>query len=216
MFIDSTYEADVIVEWNSKPKDENRCDNDTWRQVNITRSSVAGFFFFPISGFGFCFGIGFSFGLFRFWNWNWKEFGFGFGIGIGIGGGFGFGLGSVFVLVLDLLWELLFYFNLTFFFFSVALNPFDYHSLIPLLLFMLRISYMELLQQSKFCFLPRGHQRWSYRLVDVLSVGCIPIFVADHLTFPLRPLIPWEKISMHIPEVSRVCNFEFVCFELMY
>lgn len=63
-----------------------------------------------------------------------------------------------------------------------------------------RISYNDVLRKSKFCFLPRGHQRWTHRLAGVMSAGCIPVFIADHLTFPFAQLIPWDKISLSIPQ----------------
>lgn len=38
------------------------------------------------------------------------------------------------------------------------------------------------------------------RQVDVLACGCIPIYIADNMTLPFSDLIPWEKISLFLPE----------------
>ena len=36
--------------------------------------------------------------------------------------------------------------------------------------------------------------------MDALWFGCVPVFVADHYLPPLYGLIPWQNISISIPE----------------
>jgi hypothetical protein len=61
-------------------------------------------------------------------------------------------------------------------------------------------AYHVMMGSAKFCLLPRGDRRWTYRLMDVLEHGCIPVLIADGLSLPFEQLIPWEKISIRIPQ----------------
>jgi hypothetical protein len=61
-------------------------------------------------------------------------------------------------------------------------------------------EYWEMMQQSKFCFLPGGDVHFTMRQMDVLSCGCIPIYIADGLTLPFSDIIPWRSISLFLPE----------------
>jgi hypothetical protein len=61
-------------------------------------------------------------------------------------------------------------------------------------------NYDDMMATARFCLLPRGDRRWTYRLMDALARGCIPVFVADGLSLPFEQLIPWDKISIRIPQ----------------
>lgn len=63
------------------------------------------------------------------------------------------------------------------------------------------------LKTSKFCLCPKGHKAWSPRVMDALWFGCIPVFLADHYLPPLTDLIPWQAVSLTVPEsqVRSLC-----------
>ena len=62
------------------------------------------------------------------------------------------------------------------------------------------ISYADILWGSHFCLLPRGDGRWLWRMGEALQTGCIPVIIADGVTLPFEQVIPWNEISIRIPE----------------
>lgn len=36
--------------------------------------------------------------------------------------------------------------------------------------------------------------------MDAVWFGCIPVFIADHYLLPLYDIIPWDTISVAVPE----------------
>lgn len=61
-------------------------------------------------------------------------------------------------------------------------------------------GYERLLAESIFAFVPRGDAHFSYRLLEVLSFGCIPIVIADDLVLPFDRLIDWTSVSVVVSE----------------
>jgi len=61
-------------------------------------------------------------------------------------------------------------------------------------------QYAELLRRSLFAFVPRGDAEFSYRLLEVMSFGCIPIVLADGLVLPFDRTIDWHDCAFHVPE----------------
>jgi len=61
-------------------------------------------------------------------------------------------------------------------------------------------AYVELLNSTIFAFVPRGDAEFSYRLLEVMSFGCIPIILSDGLVLPFDRSIPWYEFSLHLPQ----------------
>lgn len=61
-------------------------------------------------------------------------------------------------------------------------------------------SYADLLDESLFAIIPRGFEHFSYRLLEAMSFGCIPIILSDGWVLPFDRTIPWREMSLHIPE----------------
>eukprot|EP00223_Ostreococcus_mediterraneus_P009349 CAMPEP_0179619608 /NCGR_PEP_ID=MMETSP0932-20121108/243_1 /TAXON_ID=548131 ORGANISM="Ostreococcus mediterraneus, Strain clade-D-RCC2596" /NCGR_SAMPLE_ID=MMETSP0932 /ASSEMBLY_ACC=CAM_ASM_000582 /LENGTH=285 /DNA_ID=CAMNT_0021488589 /DNA_START=994 /DNA_END=1851 /DNA_ORIENTATION=- len=64
-------------------------------------------------------------------------------------------------------------------------------------------NYTDLLEQSKFCLVPKGRQPNSYRFLETVIHGCIPVYISDVVdrfsyNFFLSSIIPWEKVSFYI------------------
>ena len=66
-------------------------------------------------------------------------------------------------------------------------------------------AYAALMEASIFAFVPRGDAEFSYRLLEAMSFGCIPIILSDGLVLPFDRLISWADISLHMPE-SRLSD----------
>lgn len=62
-------------------------------------------------------------------------------------------------------------------------------------------QYDELLD-STFGLVPKGDERWSFRFLETVGAGAIPVIVADGLTLPFENLVDWEQIVVRVPEAD--------------
>ena len=51
--------------------------------------------------------------------------------------------------------------------------------------------YSELLTNATFGLVPRGHSRFSYRFLEVLDHGAVPVVVSDGWRLPFDDIIDW-------------------------
>lgn len=64
-------------------------------------------------------------------------------------------------------------------------------------------SYVNLLYNSKFTLLPRGSSvGLSYRLIEAMSAGSIPVIISDNFVLPFSDMINYNKFSISIKENS--------------
>jgi hypothetical protein len=59
-------------------------------------------------------------------------------------------------------------------------------------------EYENLFLESTFALVPRGDALFSYRLLEAMSFGCIPIIISDGWILPFDRTIPWEQFSLRI------------------
>eukprot|EP00966_Prymnesium_polylepis_P314399 7265195-Prymnesium_polylepis.1 len=67
-------------------------------------------------------------------------------------------------------------------------------------------DYDALLANSLFAFVLEGDLPWSYRLLEVVSAGCIPVIVMDRwVVLPLHHLIDWQQCAVlaHIDDFAE-------------
>ena len=62
---------------------------------------------------------------------------------------------------------------------------------------------VQLMQNCKFVFAPRGLGLHSFRLLEILAAGAVPVFIADAAALPFEHKIEWSKFSFHV-QVLRV------------
>jgi len=62
-------------------------------------------------------------------------------------------------------------------------------------------SYLNLLFKSRFSLLPRGNG-WalSYRHIEAMNMGSIPIIISDNYVLPFSELIDWNSCSIRVKE----------------
>jgi hypothetical protein len=70
-------------------------------------------------------------------------------------------------------------------------------------------SYVELLQNSTFAFVPRGDANFSYCLLEVMSFGCIPVILSDGWVLPFDRTLRWDTFSLsfsmdHVPRIRDI------------
>ncbi len=57
-------------------------------------------------------------------------------------------------------------------------------------------SYRDIMENADFAFIPRGDALFSYRLLEAMSFGCIPIILSDNWILPFDRLIDWASLSL--------------------
>lgn len=65
-----------------------------------------------------------------------------------------------------------------------------------------KLSYTDLLTASQFGLAPRGNQRWSSRLIEVMAHDSIPVIISDGYTLPYEQVIDWDSMSLVVPEAE--------------
>jgi hypothetical protein len=62
--------------------------------------------------------------------------------------------------------------------------------------------YAQLLERSVFALVPGGDALFSYRLLEALTFGCIPIVLSDGWVLPFDRSIEWNTAVVIMPEAS--------------
>jgi hypothetical protein len=62
------------------------------------------------------------------------------------------------------------------------------------------VTLRTLPARSRFTLCPAGWSRWSYRLVEAIDAGSIPVILSDYYIRPSSELLDWDAFSLHLPE----------------
>ena len=76
------------------------------------------------------------------------------------------------------------------------------------------VDYAESMAAATFCRAPAGNGPWSFRMIEALEWGCIPVYVSGGSFLPYSPAVLWKNLAVRVEETFDFENATLFASEL--
>ena len=86
---------------------------------------------------------------------------------------------------------------------SAIINCLHQVHICPLLIamhYLYSYDYNNLMNNATFCLIPRGRRLGSYRFLEAMEFGCIPLLLSNGWVLPFADKIEWQRASVQTDE----------------
>ena len=70
------------------------------------------------------------------------------------------------------------------------------------------LGYDEVMARSVFTLCPAGYGRWSFRFIEALLHGSIPVLLCDDYVMPFADQVRWDDYCIVVPEKDALATVE--------